>query len=214
MAWTIERALASQYIDKVIVSTDSPKIARISRRYKAQVPFLRPKKLAGDHARMIDVLLHAMKFIEKREGSYDIVVLLQPTSPLRTTQDIHRGLDLLFKRRAKAAVSVSPVQHHPSLMNVLPKTGSMKNFFSHHVAVSNRQQGSRFYRINGALYVAQSDYLRRHRGFLGPQTFAYVMPTERSVDIDCLLDFRLAELIFSTSRKARIRNQIRRRYTG
>ena len=100
IAWTIEQALASEYLDRVVVSTDDEKIAEISRKYGAKVPFMRPKESAADEARRIDVVLHAIDWMEKNDNSYDLIMLLQPTSPLRTSEDIDKAIKLFISKKA------------------------------------------------------------------------------------------------------------------
>lgn len=199
IAWTIEQAGKGKYIDRLIVSTDDVKIAEVSRKYGAAVPFLRPKKLATDKAKSIDVILHAIKWIEKNEKYYDILVLLQPTSPLRLPEDINRAVELLFRKKAGATVSACKVDR--PWMNMLSRNGCIKDFMNPKFKNKNRQEMPDFYRINGALYVADIGYMKRHRGFLGKRTFAYVMPKERSVDIDDELDLLFAESLMRRYRR-------------
>jgi len=194
IAWTVEEALASKYLDRVIVSTDSLEISKISESYGAEVPFLRPKELATDDAKMMAVVQHALDWLEQQEGQrYDLLVLLQPTSPLRAAEDIDRAIEELLLKKAKAIISVCEVDHHPYWANTLPPEGSMKNFIKPEIMDMNRQELPKFYRLNGAVYIAYLDYLKKTGGFLGKETFAYVMPRERSIDIDSAIDFKLAE---------------------
>lgn len=193
--WTIKQALSSAHLDRVIVSTDSVKIAAISRRYGAEVPFIRPKNLAGDRAAMIDVLLHAIKSAQEKNENYDLIMLLQPTSPLRIGQDIDRAIKLLFRKKAQAIVSVCKAEHPPYWSRILPKRGSMKNFINVDIPNKNKRVAPCYYRLNGAVYLAYCDYLKANKSFLGKKTYAYVMPQERSIDIDTKMDFKLAELL-------------------
>ena len=130
IAWTIEQALASRYLDRVVVSTDNKEIAEISKKYGAEVPFMRPKELAEDNAKGIDVVLHAIDWLKEnnKRKQYDLMMLLQPTSPLRATEDIDKAIETLFLKEAKAIVSVCEVAHHPLWANTLPKNGCMKDF--------------------------------------------------------------------------------------
>jgi len=195
IAWTIEGALKSRYIDRVIVSTDSREIAAVSKKYGAEVPFLRPKALATDKAKTIDVILHLMDWAGRNDKSYEVIMLLQPTSPLRDPADIDRAVKLLFSKKAMAVVSVCETEDTPQLANILPKNGSMKGFLRPEARNKNRQQCSLFYRVNGAVFLAYCDYIKSQRGFFGGKTFAYIMPKERSVDIDDIFDFRFAEFL-------------------
>lgn len=195
IAWTIMRASASRYLDKVIVSTDDLKISEAACKYGAEAPFLRPKKLATSSAKIVDVLIHALDFFEKKGSKFDIIMLLQPTSPLRKTEDMDEAIKLLFLQNAQAIVSVCPVEHHPLWSNILMRDGRMKNFVIQNTANKNRQELPEYYRINGAVYLAYSSFLRRHKNFITNRTYAYKMPQARSVDIDTELDFKLAQFL-------------------
>ena len=195
IAWTIEQAKASAYLDKVIVSTDDAEIAEISRRFGAEVPFMRPEKLASDGAKAMDVIIHAIERLEGNGDIYDLTMLLQPTSPLRTAGDIDRAIELLFLKNAGAVVSVCETEHHPFWSNMLPPDGNMKDFLRPDVANKNRQELPVFYRLNGAIYLASVEYLKTNSGFMSTNTYAYIMPKEHSIDIDTKMDFQFAEFL-------------------
>ena len=197
IAWTIEQALASKYLDRVVVSTDDKEIAEISKKYGAEVPFIRPKELATDEAKGIDVVLHTINCLKENDKrkQYDLIILLQPTSPLRATEDVDKAIELLFLKEAKAIVSVCEVDHHPLWANTLPEDECMKDFIRQEIMNKNRQELPKFYRFNGAIYIAYCDYLQKQKSFFGEKTFAYIMPIERSIDIDDEIDFELAEIL-------------------
>ena len=195
IAWTIEQALASKYLDKVVVSTDDEEIAKISKKYGAEVPFIRPKELATDKTKGIDVVLHTIRWMEENGKSYDFLMLLQSTSPLRTFEDMDKAIELLFLKKAKAIVSVCEVEHHPYWSNTLPEDGCMKNFIRKEIMNKNRQELPIFYRLNGAIYLAYCDYIKNQKSFFGEKTFAYVIPKGRSIDIDNEVDFKLAKIL-------------------
>jgi len=196
IAWTIEQAKVSKYVDKVVVSTDDEEIAEVAKQYGAKVPFMRPKELARDDTPGIDVVFHAMNWFTKNKNKqYDLIILLQPTSPLRTAEDIDKAIELLFLKKAKAIVSVCEVDHHPLWTNTLPENGCMKDFIRKEIMNKNRQELPTFYGLNGAIYLAYWDYIKEQKGFFGKETFAYIMPKERSVDIDSELDLKLAEIL-------------------
>lgn len=197
IAWSIGEALRSKYLDKIIVSTDDRRISRISRKYGVEVPFLRPKKLATSKAKMIDVLLHALAHFKKKRKSYDLIMLLQATSPLRGYRDIDASIELLFRKKAKSVISVCESGHHPSLLVKLTRQGQLTGFNKKMIMNKNRQELAPYYRINGALYFSYIDYLKKRKGFIGSSTYAYVMPRERSIDIDTEFDFKLAEFFLS-----------------
>lgn len=195
IAWTIEQAKKSKYIDRIIVSTEDDEICAIAKKYGADIPFTRPKYLAKNNTKMIEVLLHAISHLEEKREYYDLMMLLQPTSPLRLSADIDESVKLLFKKRAEAIISVSQVDHNPYWTNILPGNGCMKNFMRPDATNRNRQEFPDFYRINGAIYLAYCDYLKKNKKFWGNKTYAFVMPAIRSIDIDTILDFKIAELI-------------------
>lgn len=197
IAWSIEAAFGSRYLDKVVVSTDSPEIAEAAGRFHAEVPFLRPAHLATDKAKSLEAIFHTIQWLESHRESHDIVMILQPTSPLRTTRDIDQAIELFFQKNASSIVSVCPCAHHPWWSNCLPEDGNMGNFLRPEVLGTNRQELPEFYRLNGSIYLADIHFLRENGSFYGNRTFAYVMPTQDSVDIDTLLDFKLAELLLT-----------------
>ena len=130
IAWTIEAALNSKYIDRIVVSTDDQEIANISIKYGAEVPFLRPKSLATDDASSIDTVINVLGEVEIINQHYEYIVLLQPTSPLRTEIDIDKAIELLEKKSADSVISVCEVDHPSHWINTLPDDGNMQLFFS------------------------------------------------------------------------------------
>ncbi len=195
IAWTIESALQSKYLDKTVVSTDDEEIASISLKYGALVPFVRPVELAGDKTPMVDVILHTTDFFRKKHELFDIIVLLQPTSPLRAVEDIDNSIEEMFVKDAQAIISVCDTGYPPSWVNLLPPDGCMKDFMSQKMKNKNRQEFPASYRLNGVIYASYIDYLKKVKGFFGRRTFAYIMPAGRSIDIDSELDMKLAELL-------------------
>lgn len=199
IAWAISQAKRSRHVDSVVVSTDDPGIARVAGRYGAEVPFTRPAKLSTDRARSADVLLHCVKWLEKTGRHFDIVVLLQATSPLRTETDIDGAIRLLSLKRATCIVSVCRAEHNPLWMLRLGKSGSVKKFLKTKDTAGRAARGA-IYRLNGAVYVITAKELKRSKGFYGNRTYAYVMPASRSIDIDVKEDFTMAETLAKRSR--------------
>ncbi len=197
IAWSIEAGRQSRYIDSITVSTDSQEIADIAKQWGGEVPFIRPAELATDTAKGIDAILHAICWHRDNGEPFDLVLVLQPTSPLRTADHIDRAIELLFDKNAGAIVSVCPVDHHPWWCNSLPEDGKMKDFLRPEIINTNRQELPPFYRLNGAVYVADITFLEETRSFMSDETFAYVMSAESSIDIDSVFDFKLAELLLS-----------------
>ena len=195
IAYSIKAALNSNFKGCVNVSTDDDKIATIAKEYGADVPFIRPAELAQDSSSTVDVIVHALEYYKSHGVTFEIIVLLQPTSPLRNHSDIENCIELLKKNNADAVVSVCENEHHPLWSNELPPDGSMKNFLREEIKGKNRQQLPKSYRLNGAVYVSKVDVFLKHKGFIHEGTYAFVMPQDRSVDIDTEIDFKLAELL-------------------
>lgn len=195
IAHSIAHAKRSGYIDRIIVSTDSRKIAAVSKRYGAEVPFKRPKGLASDRSSVIDVLLHAVDRCEKGGSrSFDIIVLLQATSPLRRPEDIDRCIELLVKKGADNVFSVTESSHNPYYSVVEagrdghPKLVKRGGFAA-------RQLAPKVFDMNGAVYVWWKDVLKREKAVFLRKSRIYVMPKARSVDIDDEVDFKFAETL-------------------
>ena len=202
IAWSIEAAKACSSIDKVMVSTDDDQIANVAKKYGAEVPFTRPPELASDTASTIDVIFHAINWLKEHEDYRpEYILLLQPTSPLRSRKDINGAIQMLKDKEARAVVSVCETDHHPWWSNILPEDGNMKDFLRPEILNKRRQDLPVFYRLNGAIYLADTDYLHECNGFLGLETFAYVMPKNRSIDIDAEMDFKLASLLMEKQKR-------------
>jgi CMP-N,N'-diacetyllegionaminic acid synthase len=190
IGWTIEAALRCDFIDRVVVSTDCDRIAAISSELGAEVPFLRPAPLSSDSAKGVDVVLHA---VEKLPG-YDVVIVLQPTSPLRTTRDIIDSLAIYASTAAQSCVSVCLSKSHPNWMKRIDSKGLLVPYENCDL-VPNRQQLEPVYSLNGAIYISSIPHLLATQSFYSEKTAAYVMPPERSLDIDNAFDHRLCELL-------------------
>lgn len=193
IAWTIEAAKHSKYIDHFVVSTDDQEITSVSKKYGAEV-LTRPSELATDTASSVDVVLHA---IEKQNKHYDYVVLLQPTSPLRTDQHIDEAIELIFEKNADAIISVCETDHSPLWANTLPEDGRMDNFIREDVKGKRSQDLPKFFQLNGAIYVSNTAVFEQTNGFIVNQSYAYVMSRKDSIDIDTYLDFEFVNLLMN-----------------
>jgi N-acylneuraminate cytidylyltransferase/CMP-N,N'-diacetyllegionaminic acid synthase len=193
VAWSIEAAQASRRVTAVAVTSDDAGVLDIARKAGVETVIERPAELATDTAAMTDVVSHALSLVEPPLSDDDVVVLLQPTSPLRTAAHVDEAVDLLLGGDARAVVGVCEAEHSPLLANTLPADLSMRGFLRPEALGVNRQELPVYYRINGAVYAARVAYLRENAGFLGDATLAYVMPQEASVDIDSELDLHIAE---------------------
>ena len=195
IAWTVEQAKNSKYIDKVVVSTDDEEIAEISKKYGAEVPFLRPKELARDDSPTIDAIIHAINWFEERGEFFDILILLQPTSPLRTTEDIDNAIELFLNNKDALSLISVKENEHPPFWSLEIENKFLKPLFGEEYFKKRRQELPKSYMPNGAIFISYVDILKKYKTFYTPKTIAYIMPPERSIDIDNEFDFLLAEFI-------------------
>ena len=189
LAWTVEAALKVAKISRVIVSTDDLEIAETAQHFDADVPFIRPPELAQDDTEGVCTLLHAIKELP----DFDAVLLLQPTSPLRTAEDVAGIIDLAIEQNATSVVSVCQANKHPFWMYKVAKNGTLDPFCGSEQAINRRQDLPVVYSLNGAVYFARTAWLSQTKVLIDRNTLGYVMPEERSIDIDTLFDWRLAE---------------------
>ncbi len=193
--YTIEAAKECQYIDKVIVSTDNEEIAEVSMKAGAIVPFLRPDDLASDTAKTIDVVMHAIEFYERKGERYDIIVLLQPTSPLRDSDDITKALEYYMRKGEKSLVSVSEVTENPVLMRQFGEDDTLVKMLDEDSTV-RRQDMKKYYRVNGAIYINSMSGINENTS-LNDNELGYVLAPNHAVDIDEPQDVVVAEYFVS-----------------
>ncbi len=199
IAWTIAAALGSTKLGRVMVSTDDAEIAEVARKHGAEVPFLRPPQLAADESGALEVALHALDWIEQNTNDRpEYLLLLQPTSPLRTTGDIDAAIELACVRSAEAVLSVCEAVPHPFLARRVDEHGVLTDFIPVPEASGRRQDFPPAYYLNGAIYLNRCVSLRTTRSFQPPGALAWRMPLERSLDIDTPLDLRIAEALLQT----------------
>lgn len=199
IAWTIAAAQRSAYLDRIIVSTEDVEIAAIARQEGANVPFLRPDALSGDESPVEDAILDALARLSE---SYDLVSLLQPTSPLRDTVDIDRSIEMCVDAARGSCVSVTEARPSPYWMARIVDGERLESLFTPAEIPRQRQKLPRIYSYNGAVYTVSVAELRRCRRVRTPDVIPYVMPRERSVDIDDELDMRIAEALLLSGRGA------------
>lgn len=190
LQWSIDAALATACVDQVVVSTEDPEIAELAKAGGAEVPFLRPADLGTDSAPGIAPVLHALDQLPQVRD----VLLLQPTSPLRTTADIEAIVALRQQAGRESAVSLMHSTKHPAWMYSLSHDHRLEPLLKLDGAHC-RQQLPPAYVLNGALYLASRAFLLREQAFMREDTVGYVMPAERSVDIDTPLDWQWAEFL-------------------
>lgn len=194
IAYTIEAARHSSYLTRCIVSTDYEDIASISKEYGADVPFLRPSSLAQDTSTSIDVILHALMWCEQQGEQYDYVMVLQPTSPLRTAKDIDACITLIVERNVDSVMSMVELSDFSlKKLKKIDKDGCIVPFMQDEGELSSRRQDLEpVYKRNCAIYLTKTSFIKEHDLF-GNVSLAYVMPPERSIDINDPIDFDLAE---------------------
>lgn len=197
IAYTIEAAKDSKLFEEIFVSTDSEEYAMVAREWGAQVPFLRSESLASDTTSSWDVVKDVIMHYKKVGKEFDTLALLQPTSPLRKSEDIVNGYTILNEKDAQAVVSVCEVDHSPLWCNTLPKDKSLQNFLDQDKINVPRQGLSTYFRINGALYIAYTEYLMTTDTIYNGKCYALVMPKENSIDIDDAVDFKIAKALLS-----------------
>ncbi len=195
MVHTIEAAIKSAVFQTVFVSTDSLEYAGIAEAAGADAHFLRSARLSSDRASSWDAVREVITRFEEEGRLFDEIMLLQPTSPLRTDEDIRNALAVMNDRNALAVESLTEMDHSPLWSNTLPEDGRMDSFFNEFSNLP-RQALPVYYRENGAIYLIRRELIDRPDSEIFSQRcFAYIMPRERSVDIDSELDFRLAEVL-------------------
>lgn len=193
IAYTIEEAKKSKYIDYVLISTDDEKIKEKAIEYGGNVPFIRPKNLSDDKSKSIDVVIHSIDYLKNQGNLFDYVILLQPTSPLRNVNDIDEALEKVISSEYESLVSVSEVDENPILMGTIEENKFKKilNISGNNV---RRQEFPKVYIYNGAIYINSVEMLYREKVFVNDLTVPYVMPKERSMDIDEQMDLDIVEL--------------------
>lgn len=196
MAYTIDAAKKSNIFDCIHVSTDSEEYAGIARNYGADVPFLRDAEYATDSASTWDVVRYVLKMYSESGKKFDIVAVLQPTSPLRTADDICKAYKLFCDRKALSVVSVCEAEHSPLLCNVLDDNVSLNGFIDMN-KIKRRQDMPVYYRINGGIYMMRVQVLENVSELYGANSYAYIMDKDRSVDIDTEIDFTIAQVLIN-----------------
>lgn len=195
ISYTIEEALKSKYIDRVIVSTEDLEIAKISKSFGAEVPFLRPKELAQDDTPGIEPIIHAINYLLNDEKyNFDYVMCLQCTSPLRNSNQIDEAIDEIYKKDADSAVSVCESEVNPYWMKVI-KDGKMIDYISDNKFYARRQDLPTVYRLNGAIYIAKVGIILKNKNWYTDNTVPIIMDKISSVDIDDEIDFKFAEFL-------------------
>jgi len=193
IGWVLEEAAKSKEIDEVIVSTDSPKIAKVAQRYGAKTPFLRPKRMAFDSVSGLVPLIHALRFYRDNIAIPDIAVCLQCTCPLTRAEDIDNAIKIFKKGNFDAVASVCNVDESPYWMVGADSKNRIRPLFGIKKMHTNRQDLPPAYRLNGAIFIFKPDILLKKGYWFTHNTGAYIMDKDTSFDIDTMEDFRKVE---------------------
>lgn len=197
MSYSIEAAINSQCFDTIMVSTDSKEYAEIAKKLGAEVPFFRSDSTSTDAASSWDAVEEVLNSYQLLGKEYDTFCLLQPTSPLRSYEDIINAYKLFVEKKASVVVSITELEHPISWCGTIGPENSLENFISRN-DMKRRQIQDRYYRPNGAIYICSTSYFKEDHYLYGSNSFAYIMPRERSMDIDTELDLRITEALINT----------------
>ncbi|RMD88199.1 MAG: acylneuraminate cytidylyltransferase family protein [Alphaproteobacteria bacterium] len=193
IAWTIAAARQSRLVDRLVLSSEDSEIIRVAREWGCEAPFVRPPALARDDTPGIEPVRHCVGALP----GYDYVVVLQPTSPFRTAEDIDGAITACVRAGADSLVSVSEVWQHPAWMYTREADGRLSPLLSD-AAPARRQDLSPVFALNGAIYVLRCAWLATCQRIIGSETIGYVMDRRRAIDIDTALDFTIAEALADT----------------
>lgn len=194
IAWAAEAARASGVIDRLVLSTEDAGVAEQARGLGIDVPFMRPPELARDPAGVVEVALHALETLEKAGERYDTIVILLPTCPFRTAADVRAAYELFIERGRPFLMSVAEYSHTPFAAYRMAEGGALAPVFPEYLELRS-QQMPRAYRPNGAVHVLDVARFRAAGTYVADPLVGYVMPRERSIDIDTEADLREAEFM-------------------
>ena len=197
MAWSILAAISTPKISRTIVCTDSIEYQQLAKAYGADCPWLRDPRLAMDSSSSIDVVESLLNRLAEDGSHFDALILLQPTSPLRTAADITGAINLFESCKAPAVVSICRSECSPALLGRLPRDLVMNDFLSANMNCARCEDTAPWYRINGAVYIISVDVFLSERTFVPLGTLGYEMPRSRSIDVDTSYDFQLASLLMN-----------------
>lgn len=191
ISYTIEAAKKSKYIDRVIVSTDGEKIANIAKEYGAEVPFFRPKELAEDNSNVITSIIYTIDELKKINQNYDIIILLQPTSPFRNEHHIDEALEMLINNNLSSVLSVCETDKNPTLIRKIDKDNNITPLIQTNISL--RQEMDKYYILNGAIYINYIKDISTDR-YLKDNEYGYIMDKYNSLDIDDAIDLEIANI--------------------
>lgn len=197
ISYSISSALESGIFDRVIVSTDSKEIEYHAKKYNAEVPFIRPSELATDESLVQDTIVHALKHVERHDKVYDYVCLMQATTPLVISEDILKSYEILMNNNCDLVASVCEPFCNVNWVGTLGEDGNMDDFFRDNICGTNRQKSKNMHLLNGSIYFGKwSVFYNRENYYKNAR--AYIMPQERSIDVDSYFELGLVRNILET----------------
>jgi CMP-N,N'-diacetyllegionaminic acid synthase len=194
IAWTVEEAKKSKYIDRLILSSEDDEIIAAAKKWGCEVPFVRPQEFAQDDTPGIEPVIHA---IDALSNKYDYIILLQVTSPLRQVEDIDGCIEFCIQSNAKSCVSMTEAEQSPYWMYHINENNSISSVMLDDKVYKRRQDLPKVYVLNGAIYIAECKWLKGNRDFCSNQTIGYVMSEERSTDIDNEIDLEFTTFLLN-----------------
>ena len=196
ISWTIKEAKKSIYIDKLIITTDSEEIAKIGKVEGADSPFLRPAELSRDNSTGTNVILHTLKWFDKKDVAYDYFIYIQPTSPFRNVIHIDEALNLIVSNdKSDSLVSVSIPSKHPYWMKKINKNGFLEDFTETDKLYNNRQELPDIFAVNGAIYISKWEIFIKEHSFFNRKCLPFIMDSHSSIDLDTMDDWKYAEYL-------------------
>lgn len=206
IGWTIEHALASEYIDEIFVSTDSRKIADIAEKFGINVPFLRPDELATDTSSSMEVVENVLEYYQSKKIEFDYILLLEPTSPLRKEGDLDAAINLAVTNEiADGVISLGKVHmEHPLIVKKVNKEGKISPYIDDSKKITQRQQADNAYFPYGVAYIIKTEVFRREKMFYTDNILPYYIERWQNYEIDDIYDFISVEAIFSKIREEQV----------
>ncbi len=199
--WPVNAAVKSKYIDLVTISTDSEKIINISKKKNIFIPFKRPNKLSGDKSSSINTVIHMINFLKKKKLFFDYVVILEPTSPLTTTYDLDKAIELIVKNRADSLISLYHTsRYHHSFHYKFSKNKRVKSIFN--VKKNKRRQDlDKTYFMDGSLYICDVNFLLKNKLIVGNNTVGFITSKVKSFEIDDFIDYEIIKFLKKNEKK-------------
>jgi len=194
LGWAIQSALNSGVIDKLVVSTEDDEIANVAIKYGADIPFKRPKELSVDPAGVVDVALHAINQLDSKLKEFDKIVILLPTCPFRTAEDIKNAFDLFTKMKGQFLMSISEYSHTPFSAMGISSNNYLTPYFNQYIGKKS-QELPIAYRANGAIHILDIKSFVKYQSYYQQPLIGFTMPRIRSVDIDTKEDLLFAKFI-------------------